>query len=154
MISRLKFSVEKFRDSIEETQPFFEAHFEELAVNKDVTGAVNFNRAMYQKLEDMGMLLVVNARNTDGKLVGYYWGHIQSHPHYQHVLMGYVDIFYLAPQYRVGVNGIEFLQAIEKALRNRSVQIATMSTKLHKDAAAALEFLKWQETDRVFRKVL
>jgi GNAT superfamily N-acetyltransferase len=133
-------------------EPLFRAHYEELATLKEKFH-LGWNRKMYEQLDDAGSLIMLTCR-SEGNLVGYYLGILMQHPHYSGTKVAFVDVFYLRPEFRKGTNGLEFMIAIEHECRARGAQVATMSTKLHKDVGMVLESLGWRETDRVYRKAL
>lgn len=147
----MRFTTEQFTDIYPEIEPFFQAHYDELATLKDKIPKVDPNYKLYATLEASECLHVVTARQC-GALVGYFVGVVTPHPHYQQVLTCSADLYYLAPEYRKAQNGILFLQHIEKSVRERGVQLLVMGTKMQKDLGRLYEHLGYTETDRVFRK--
>jgi GNAT superfamily N-acetyltransferase len=149
----LKFRVEEFNDVFKEIEPFFQAHYDELATLKDKMPKVDPDLALFANLEAAGRWHVVTAREA-GALVGYFWGVLMPHPHYKYVSMCSADAYYLAPDYRKAQNGILFIQFIEQSLKERGVQLLVMGTKMQRDLGVLYEMLHFTETDRVFRKWL
>jgi GNAT superfamily N-acetyltransferase len=149
----LKFKVEGFNDVYLEMEPFFKAHYEELATLKEHIRAPEPDWLLYANLEMAGKLHTVTAREA-GALVGYYIGIVTHHPHYKSVIFASADIYYLAPEYRKAQNGVLFLQFIEKSLKEAGAHMMVMGTKLQKDLSLIYEAMRYTETDRVFRKWL
>jgi GNAT superfamily N-acetyltransferase len=149
----LRFQVEHLSGIYLEMQPFFKAHYDELAIFKDKIAEVEPDWDLYASLEEGKHLHVVTARES-GKLVGYFIGCVMPHPHYKSISMCSADLYYLDPDCRKAQNGIRFLQFIEYSVRERGIQLLTMGTKMHKDLGALYEALHFTETDRVFRKWL
>ncbi len=147
----MHFQIEEFSGVYLELEPFFEAHYNELATLKDKIPKVEPAYGLYAKLEAAGSLHVATAREA-GALVGYYVGVVTPHPHYKSVLLASADLYYLAPDYRKAQNGITFLQFIEASLKERGVQMTVMGTKMSKDLGALYEHLGYQPTDVVWRK--
>src|SRR3990167_4165352 len=100
----ITFQKEKLADCFDESRELQQQHFQEIAQNKDVLGGVNPDREMYMKLDALGLIHVLTARD-DGKLVGYFVAFVRKHMHYQHIMCGSDDLFYLAPSHRRGLTG-------------------------------------------------
>ena len=149
----MQFRVEEFSGVYLEIEPFFEAHYNELATLKDKIPKVDPDYKLYADLESRGQLHIVTAREA-GVLVGYFGGCLTAHPHYKSVFMCSADLYYLAPEYRKAQNGILFLQFIEASVKERGVQLLVMGTKMSKDLGLLYEHRGYTETDRVFRKWL
>ncbi len=91
-----------------------------------ITGAfgqeqINPDVEAYQRLDDMGRLIIVTAR--DGKkLVGYATSAIQQHPHFTQTKIGFGDTTYLLPEYRKGLTGMKLFRMTEKLMKELGVK--------------------------------
>jgi len=149
----ITYQVERFADTYEEALPLLCAHWEEVGVNKE---AVPFDPDVkgYLELEQLGMFHVVTARER-GRLVGYHASLVKTHLHYNSTLVAFTDIYYLDPVQRAKPRAaLRLFQATEKTLRQRGVRLIISTTKIHLDKSKLFSYLGYQETDRVFMKVL
>lgn len=149
----ITYQLERFADTYEEARPLLYAHWLEVANNQadvpfdpDVQGYLNYEAA--------GILHVVTAREH-GCLVGYHASLVKTHLHYNSTLVAFTDIYYLAPALRTRPRaGLRLFQETERTLRARGVRLIISTTKLHRDHSRLLAFVGYEETDRVFMKVL
>lgn len=147
----LRFQVEKFIDVFPEMAPMFEAQFDELATLKQHIRKIDPDLELYAHLEATNKLHVVIARENN-ELAGYFVGVVTPHPHYKSTLMCSADLYYMSLQHRKAQNGILFIQAIERSLKARGVQLMVMGTKLSKNLGFIYDHLGYKETDHVWRK--
>lgn len=149
----ITFQREKWQDCVEEMRPLWPGHYEELALNRDVV-QLACDEEKFAYGESIGCLHVVTAR-VDGQLVGYYYGALTTHLHYKDSgLMCTTDAYYLRPEFRSGTNGILFIDAILKSLKERGAVKLYISTKVHQDNGKLFEAFGMACTDRIFTKVL
>lgn len=128
-------------------------HWKELARDQDSI-QLGCDEAKYEQGEAMGCLHIVTAR-ADGELVGYYYGMLMHHLHYRDAgLMCYSDVYFLKPEFRKGLNGVNFLRFIESSLKERGARKLYISTKAHQDHGRLFEHLGMKCSDRVFTKLL
>ena len=131
--------VESWSSFVQEVQPLFRAHWEELALDKDrVPLSPQYN--VYAAREAAGELLVVTLREK-GRLVGYFNGIVAPGLHYSTCLTLTMDIFWTHPDIRGGFAGVKLFRAVEKEARRRRVQRILYGSKLHKDASRLFKFL-------------
>ncbi len=147
----LTFQVEILIDCLPEIELLLQAHFEEVATNKDGLGGPNMDKQAYFAAEQRGELHIVTAR-SDGKVAGYYVAFVRPHLHYVHSLSAITDIYYLMPELRQGRNGIRLFTEAERTLKQRGVQRVFSGTKKHNDMSKIFEYLGWQETERLYVK--
>jgi hypothetical protein len=147
------FHVERWREFYVDAQPLMRRHWQEIALDQEnVPLALDLDR--YQAMDDSGILHILAAR-VDGQLAGYFLAFVLPHVHYATAgLMAFTDIYFLAPEARLGANGIELFIEAEKSLAARGVVKAYISTKVHKDIGNIFEALGWTLTDRAFAKRL
>ena len=152
----LTFQEEAFSCVWPEIAALLPAHWQEIALDKEYI-PLNMDLGAYAMLERQGILQVVTARVEGETLVGYFITFIRCHLHYCQSLTAFEDMYYLAPAYRRGWNGIRFFQAVEASWRVRGVERAVISFKLHFQGgrvARVLEWLGWRPTERVYTKLL
>jgi hypothetical protein len=147
------FQVEKWREFYPEARPLMRAHWEEIALDRDVI-PLSMNEERYQALADAGLLHVLAARE-DAELAGYYVAIVMPHVHYQNAgLMAFTDIYFLAPRFRQGTNGVQLFVEAEESLRALGVVKAYLSCKVQHDVSPIFEALGWKLSDKNFTKVL
>lgn len=148
----ITFHVESFGQSLPEFQYLLPLHWEELALNKDqVPLSPQWN--VYLEREAMGELLFIAARES-GKIVGYFIGFIAPGLHYSTCLTCTMDIFYLSKDKRTAMNGVRLFRAVEQELRRRGVQRWFCGSKVHADASALFERLKFSRVEIYYSKWL
>lgn len=148
------FHIENFENWWRDCQELLPIHYEELSLDKDKV-KMSINCSRYLGMEREGMLHIVTIRLGDGKMVGYYLCMILPHMHYQDAgLMAYTDMYFIAPEYRIGGIGARMMTFVEETLRRRGVVKAYITTKLKLDLSPMFEALGWKATDKVFTKFL
>lgn len=134
-------------------KPLFPAHWQEVAVRKDIIPlAMDYGR--YDALEDAGVLHLIICRNESARVVGYFALIISQHLHYKDTLMAMSDFYYLIPEARSGTNAAQLFQFAEQSLKDRGVKVVSCTTKVHSDKSAFLKFIGWQHTENQFTKVI
>jgi GNAT superfamily N-acetyltransferase len=147
----ITFQVETLDECLAEIELLLQAHFEELATNKQELGRPNMHKEAYYATEAQGMLHILTARHQ-GKLVGYYVAFVRPHLHYAHSLTAFTDVYYLAPELRKGSYGIKLFREAERTLKLRGVERMCNTTKLHKFVGRLFEYLGWIKTEIVYVK--
>lgn len=149
----LTFQVERWRDVFPEIEPLTPAHWEEMALDRDLV-KIDMDVERYAKLDEMNMIHVTTVRD-DGNLAGYVICFIVTHMHYRSAgEMALADMYWLKPEYRRGFAGIRLFQTMERSLKERGIVRAHMSCKVHQDHTKLFQFLGWTLTDFTFGKVL
>lgn len=125
----LSFQVETWPDLERDGQEIFKAHYNELALHKDVM-PMGLDGAIYLELERLGRLLVITARK-DGGLVGYYMAiMVAKHPHNRDGgPVSTTDFFYVLSEHRKGGVGARMLRYAFSELRKRGIVVASISVK-------------------------
>ena len=78
-------------------------HWQEIALDKD-TILLEPDVDSFIEMEQRGALQIVTARD-DGRLIGYHVTIVRNHLHYKSSLSGYVDMYFIHPDYRKGRTG-------------------------------------------------
>ena len=132
--------VEDFALALPEIQEHLEAHWEELALNKDKIKLLP-DWASYDMLYRQGLLHLVTVR-VDTGLVGYILFVVRSHLHYSECVTAFEDVYYLAPEYRMKKIGADMFMMAEFTLRNRGVKQIYIHEKPHFEGGRIGPFLE------------
>lgn len=153
--------VERLQDNLEELKPFFDPHWQELALNQDRV-PLDPNYPEYLRREALGQVLCVVLREV-GRIVAYFVGFVAPGLHYQTCLTLQMDIFWLHPDYRDGDSlaqleshmlALQLFQEVVHEARRRGVQRWFAGSKLHKDASSVFEELGMVECERYYTQWL
>lgn len=147
----IEFNVERYQDAINEIKPYYQAHYDELASNKEIPLDPDYET--YDKLSEAGFIHLVTARK-DGELVGYHISFVMPHMHYKSSLTAHTDIYYLRKDCRIGLNGYNFFKFMEESLNKKGVQRIYMMTKTDADKGIILKRLGYVEKERIYTKML
>lgn len=146
----ITFAVETWKDLADEILPLLAVHWEE--VGQDKTRMVldpDYKR--YTELEETGALHVVTARR-EGKLVGYHVTIISRLLHYQTVLAGMSDIYWLQKDCRNGSAAIRLFQEVEKTTKARGVQVLYDNSKVYLDHTRLFLHLGYKPVETRYSK--
>ncbi len=151
IMAEVSFKVESWKDCRSEMEWLWPLHWAEIA---DLRIPLNVWMDGYNSIDEQGQLHIVTARDTDGKVVGYHWSVVRPHLHYQQSLTAYTDIYFLHPDYRKGMNGINLFKFVEQSLKERGVGRMYTASKVKLDMSPIFERLGWQKSETVYTKVL
>jgi N-acetylglutamate synthase-like GNAT family acetyltransferase len=146
------YSVETIEECVTEMGKMWALHWQEIALDKD-TILLDPDVDSFIVMEQLGGLQIVTARD-DGRLIGYHVTIVRNHLHYKSSLTGYVDMYFIHPDYRKGRTGLNLFKFAENKLIEMGCKRIFTSTKLHKDMGKLLEYLGHRETERVYVKNL
>jgi GNAT superfamily N-acetyltransferase len=138
-------------DFLDELEPLFPEHYEELCVTKDFPLEPDYEA--YRTLGRAGMLRCITCR-ADGILIGYIVFIVQPHLHYKSCKTAFEDIYYVKKEFRRGRIGIRLFQYAEKVLQQFGVNRVIVHTKVHLDNSRLLEYLGYKHTDKLYTKLL
>lgn len=127
-------------------------HWREVALDRDAV-PLDPDVDAYDSHADTGVLHVVTVRK-DGEVVGYHLSIVSPHLHYKSTLCAFVDIYWLRPDCRQGLTGLNLFKEVERTLKARGVVKVYSGTKRHLDAGVLFERLGWTEAERLFTKTL
>lgn len=145
--------VERWADvKPEECEPLFAIHWEEVARDKEKI-KLEVDREKYTECERLGKFHLVTLRD-DGKLVGYFAGFIDTHPHYKSTLFFSTDVYFILPEYRQTRWPLKMFLFMEDSLRLKGVKKMVTITKVHQDHSRLFEWLGWTLTEKVYTKCL
>ena len=136
---------------LQDLEPMFPAHYEELCVTKEFPLEPDYDA--YRRIADAGQLVCIVGMDGD-EVMGYIVFIVQPHLHYKSCLTAYEDIYYLKPEYRKGSTGIRMFKYAEKVLASVKVNRIIMHTKVHQDNSRLFEYLGYKNSDKLFTKIL
>lgn len=142
---------ETFTDTVEETLPLLIAHWEEVALRKDVPLEVVW--PLYYALEKAGSLQVFTVRR-EGEIVGYSWFFVRPHPHYKSVMMASNDVLFLRKDARQGWTGVRLIKFAETSLKAMGVNRIAYHLKYDHDFSRILTRLGYTHDEFVMGKYL
>lgn len=141
---------ESWTEAREEILPLAAAHWAEMPFDAELP--LRPHERLYAAREEHGGLLVVTARDA-GTLVGYFVCFVARHPHYD-LRTAAMDVYFLAPEHRVGGNALRLFGAMEDACRRHGVGLLLATARLDRGQGAmrAMEWLGWRPTRTVYEK--
>lgn len=149
----ISYQVERWSKALPELKPLFSKLWEDVAVDKHRFRA-ECEEEQYAALEAQGILHLVTARR-DLEIVGFFLVLVRPNPHYKGAgLMGFTDMYYLAPALRKGMTGLQLFSFTLRTLKSRGVVKFYTSHKIHRDRSSLLKLLGFQATDIVYSKIL
>ena len=157
-MSELTFQAEAWSAIAEEIKPLLALHWSEVGNFRDAV-PLDPDWQSYLDLEARGTLHVTTARDG-GRLVGYYVAYVMPHPHYKSTLFGFVDVFFMLPEYRRAANGIGLFQAMEAAMRDRmkslghSKMVLVSRGRMENDPTPMFRRLGWDVVETAYVKLL
>lgn len=148
----MKIKQEFYDDVAEDMKSLIEAHWDEIALNKDKI-KLNPDWDKYKQLEGLGNLKIFTVRN-DSDLVGYFICTVGSNLHYKDHTFAVNDVLFLHKDYRKGLTGAKLIKFAEKCLREDGVSVLVINTKVHQPFDKLMEFLGFNLTERVYSKYI
>lgn len=153
--------VERLQDTMEELKPYFDPHWQELALDQ---GKVPLDPQYenYLARESIGEVLLVVLRET-GKVIAYFVGFVAPGMHYRTCLTLTMDIFWLHPDYRDGDSlekleahmlALQLFETVRDEAKRRGVRRWFLGSKLHADASRVFEDLGLVECERYYTQWL
>ncbi len=144
---------QEFLDSVvEDAKGLLEAHWEEVALNKDKI-KIDPDWDAYYALQEQGKLDIFTARD-EGVLVGYFVVFVSPHIHYKDHLFAKNDLIYLAPSHRKGFTGIKLIKFAESCLKEDGVSVLVVNTKNRKPFHKLMIFLGFTSEDIEYSKYI
>lgn len=149
-MSVLTFRVEQLRDIWRELEPLFPLHYAETGEHE---GNIDVDWQTYFELERLGIVQAMIARNTTGRVSGYFIGLIRPNLHNRSQLIAMSDMYFLHPVYR-GRAGLQLFREVEKAWRDTGVQLGGITCKVSRNYGRIFERLGWWLEEKVYLKRL
>lgn len=114
---------------------------------------LNIDWKRYCELDATGKLATFIAKR-DGVIVGYAAFVVQTHIHYCDALVAANSAVYVVPEARVGRVALKLLRYAEIGLKTQGVKKIYYHVKRTKDFGRLLEHLGYQDSERLFAKVV
>lgn len=134
-IAGVMYAEERLADMLSEMRPLLVEHWQEIAAYPDIPLAVD--DAFYAEMDRQHRLVIVTARK-DGHLIGYAVFLLNFHAHYRTSLQATQDVLYLHPSHRTGRTGLRLIQATERILKAKGVQVVHQHVKVAHPALGRL----------------
>ncbi|MCR9245516.1 MAG: GNAT family N-acetyltransferase [bacterium] len=106
----------------------FEEHAAEVSRTLHLA-PVNFDRKRYERLEEIGALLVLAAWSHSGELVGYSVNTISPHLHYRDLIVAQNDVLFVRRNARASKIGLHLIQRTEELARERGARMCLWHAK-------------------------
>jgi GNAT superfamily N-acetyltransferase len=160
----ITYQVEWFDQVIEEIYPMLEAHYEEIATDKEVKPFIP-DLDKYRAMESAGMLRIFTARDTlqgsvkllgheRGRLVAYFVSFVMKHMHYSETTMAINDIMYVDPTHRGSTVGYRLIKLAALDLKNLGADILIIHMKCDYPFRSLLTKLNFHLTEENWERVL
>ena len=137
--------------AIGELQALATREYEEVG-QKDLDH-LNIDWKRYCELDTAGKLASFIAKR-DGVIVGYAAFVVQTHIHYCDALVAANSAVYVVPEARIGRVALKLLRYAEIGLKAQGVKKIYYHVKQEKDFGRLLEHLGYQDSERLFAKVI
>ncbi|MDB5595746.1 MAG: hypothetical protein JWM36_2707 [Hyphomicrobiales bacterium] len=148
----ISYAVEEWPEAMAEIMPMWTAHNAEIAAEHDKP-LLDPDLGRYMALHQAGKLHVIVPRES-GEVIGYLFAAVETHLNRRTTLCAFYDLYYVRPEHRRGWTGVHLFKEAERTLKARGVKRLNTGTKLWKDVGTLLERMGWQETERLFTKVV
>lgn len=144
--------VESFRERVGELQALIPTHYDALSLHKgrfplQPQWPIYFNR------EAAGELLFMTLRK-DGEMIGYWITFVAPGLHYATCLTSQMDIWFMHPAHIIGKAPLILINAVERELRRRGVNLWFAGSKDHKPCGPLFERLGFQKVETFYSKWL
>ncbi len=145
------FQAEDWQSHWDEMEPLFRAHWEEIALYKDIP--LEPDRAYYEAMQTAGHLRVYSARDG-GTLIGYAVFKVGGNAHYKSTLYASQDILFISPTHRRGRLGYRFIEWCDRQLQAEGVQVVLQHVKRDFNFGPLLERQGYELMDHIYAKRL
>lgn len=148
----ITFHVDDWRAARAEMEWLWPLHWDEVAMDKDhMRFDLDINE--YETYADRGFMHCIIARD-EGKVIGYHWSIVRMHLHYKTVLCAFQDVYFLHPDYRKGMNGVNLFRFAEDTLKARGVKKLYGAHKIKLDIGDIFYRLGWSHAENHYTKYI
>lgn len=148
----ITYQVEAWPDIVAAIRPLWQEHWLEVGSDRDIV-PLDVDEDAYLHLHRIGELHVLTVRR-DGEIVGYHIAIVRPHIRYRTTLVGITDVYYIRPDARCGMVGVNLFREAEKALARRGVLKLFTGTKKSLDMSPILARLGYREAETVHTKII
>lgn len=145
----MEIQIEKLHKVIAEVYPLLQAHYEEVAVNKEKV-KLSPDLVRYLDLEECGQFVVFTLRK-DGELIGYNAFILTTFLHNKNNMLAQNDVLYIKPEYRHGSAARRLMKAAEEWLIGK-VDIISYHSKVDHDFSPLLERDGYDKVEYILMK--
>ena len=150
-MSNITYQEERLEGIQSDMLPLLSSHYKETDGSTGIPFDPNWES--YFSLENLGLLHTITVR-TGGVLVGYYLSVITPSLHSKDLLYCVNDAIYILPRYRGAGVGKGLLNFVEHTMKERGVDVMTISMKRDLGFDKLCEKLGWVYTERVYTRDL
>ncbi|CAG2132560.1 GNAT family N-acetyltransferase [Cupriavidus numazuensis] len=148
----ITYQVEAWPDIVNEIRPLWREHWEEVGTDRDRI-PLDVDEAAYLHLHRIGELQVLTVRR-DGAIVGYHIAIVRPHIRYRTTLVAITDVYYVRPDARKGMVGVNLFRQAEKHLSARGAKKLFTGTKKSLDMGPILIRLGYREAESLYTKFI
>lgn len=134
-----------------ELQGLFEAHWQEIALNKQVM-VLKPDLERYAQAEEAGALMCLAVVDPDGEVVGYSVNFIGPHLHYADLVVCNNDLLFLREDLRASRIGLRLIQQTEQIAAERGAQLMLWHAKEGTALAKLMPRMGYGVQDIIFSK--
>lgn len=140
--------VESLALRLDELKPMLPRHYAELALDQDKV-PLDPDYDQYLALDARGEVLFVTMLEQ-GALAGYFVGFVKPHLHYKSTLHCFMDIYWIAPEFRGQRGFFTLFGFVETECKRRGVKKPYFGSKLHKDTGGLFERIGMKPADTYY----
>jgi len=139
-------------DKVDQIAELLRAHWDEIALNKDVM-VLKPDVDKYRQLESMGLVLTLVAYDDDDQIIGYSINFIQHHLHYADLKYVANDVLFVRQDLRGSTRiGRQLIAETEAKAKAIGAQLVLWHAKEGTALATLLPRIGYQVQDIVFSK--
>lgn len=148
---QITLAVEDWREVLSDSEWLFDLHWKAVAMDRDKM-PLDLHIEKYTQLAAQNIVHTVVARDNSNRIVGYHWSFITPHLHYKTTLCAFQDVYFLHPDWRKGMNGVNLFRYVEKTLVARGVKKLYGAHKIKMDVGNIFIRLGWKAAEVHYTK--
>lgn len=148
----ITYQVEDWPDVVADMRQLWREHWEEVGTDRDRI-PLDVDEAAYLHLHQIGELHVLTVRR-DGAIVGYHIAIVRPHIRYRSTLVAVTDVYYIQPDARKGMIGVNLFREAEKSLIARGAKKVFTGTKRSLDMGPIFIRLGYLEAESLYTKLI
>lgn len=152
MLRLITAQIELLRERLDEVQALTPTHYDALSLHKG-RFPLQPQLSIYFDREERGELMLTTLRK-DGKMIGYWIAFNAPGLHYATCLTSQMDIWFVHPAHIVGKAPLILINAVERELRRRGVNLWFAGSKDSKPCGPLFERLGFQKVETFYSKWL
>lgn len=148
----ITFQVEDWLQVYPEISHLQDAHWQEVATNRDVI-KLELDHNQIGITYAAGQMHVVTGREN-GHLIGYHVSFVRPHIHYASSLSAYTDVYFIQKSSRNFKVAVGLFKEVERTLAQRGVQKMFTGTKRSLNAGGLFKMLGWTHSEDLYIKLI